>query len=294
MQKLILKSRVRFLEEKYKKSVAKILDTSVKQKDLTYIEFVLVSSGVNENFDAFPKRRLAEVYSTANFKPVDCYHLLQEEESYIKPDVERLFYPRQSLKKNINTIIGSITESILVDDEGEILPPEKIEKIKKLQDFDQKDPIHIVCLAVLYDFIFPKTIDTLKKLVDQGKMFISVETFFSDWDYLLVEKNEVIKRDASTRFLDNKIGKEYKGATVARILNDFIIGGAGFTSYPANPSSIILSLNNQDTNFAKELQEYLEIHDALHTIYADKPSKGIEKAHYFITKKIKELVMQHE
>jgi len=102
MQKITLKSKVRFLEERYKRSVGKLLDPPVKQKDLTYIEFVLVSSGINENFDAFPKQRLAG----------------------------------------------------------------------------------------------------LKKLVDQDKIFISVETFFSDWDYLLVEKNEVIKRDASQKLFN--------------------------------------------------------------------------------------------
>ena len=292
MQKLTLKSKVRFLEERYKRSVGKLLDPPVKQKDLTYIEFVLVSSGVNENFDAFPKKRLVEVYPTAIAKPIDCYHLLEETESYIV-DENEIRFSRHPKNRNLNTIIGSIIDSIVVDDSGEILPPDEIEKIKKIENFELDNPIHIVCLGALYDFIFPKTIAALKKLVDQDKMFISVETFFSDWDYLLVEKNEVIKRDASTQFLDHKIGKEYKGSRVARILNDFIIGGAGFTQHPANPSSIILSLNSEDTNFAKQLKEFLELHDQLHSIYASNPSKEIEVSHSFVTKKIKELVMQN-
>jgi len=84
MQKLTLTSKVKFLESKYKKAVGKYLNQELKQKDLTYIEFVLVSSGINENFDGYPKQRIAEVYKTPIHKPIDCYHLLQEEESYIR------------------------------------------------------------------------------------------------------------------------------------------------------------------------------------------------------------------
>lgn len=292
MQNLTLKSKVKFLEKRYQKSLAKYLDPIERQKDLTYIEFVLVSSGVNENFDAFPKQRLAEVFETSKYKPIDIAHLLNEKESYIGDELD-IRFNRIPLNKNTNTIVGTIIEAILVNDEGEILSPDQIEEIKKQEGFDQDDPIHIVCLAALYDFIFPKTVAALKKLVDQDKMFISVETFFSDWDYLLVEKNEVIKRDASTQFLDHKIGQEYKGSTVARILNDFIIGGAGFTQHPANPSSIILSLNSEDTNFAKQLKEFLELHDQLHLVYANNPLKEIEASHAFVTRKIKELVTQN-
>jgi len=200
MQKLTLKSKVRFLEERYKRSVGKLLDPPVKQEDLTYIEFVLVSSGINENFDAFPKQRLAEVFETSKYKPIDIAHLLDEKESYIGDELDSRLN-RIPLNKNTNTIVGTIIEAILVNDEGEILSPDQIEEIKKQEGFDQDNPIHIVCLAALYDFIFPKTVAALKKLVYQDKIFISVETFFSDWDYLLVEKNEVIKRNASIALL---------------------------------------------------------------------------------------------
>ena len=292
MQKLILKSKVKLLENKYKKSVSKILDSSEKQRDLTNVEFILVSSGLNENWDGFPKQRLAEVYQTAIGKPMDIAHLIDEKESYIKNSLDPRF-SNLSTERNTNTIIGHITNSLLVDDLGNPLSQDDIEKIKKMEGFDQKDPIHIVALASLYSFIFPKTIASLKKLISEEKMFVSVETFFSDWDYLLVEKNEIIKSNESNRFLNAQIGGTYHGCTVARILNDFIIGGAGFTQYPANPSSIILSLNNKDTNFTRQLEDYLKLHDQLHTIYATAPLKEIETAHTFITRKIKEMVISH-
>jgi len=199
------------------------------------------------------------------------------------------------LSNNVNTIIGSIVDSILVDDEGNVLPDDEIEKLKELEGFDPENPVHVVCLAVLYEFFFPQTINDIKRLVDAGKMFVSVEAFFSDWSYYLIEKKELIERTPETEFLDSCIGKTYKDATVARILNDFIIGGAGFTSNPANPSSIILSLNNEDTEFAKKLKSYLELHDKLHRIYPSvcevrEVAQGIEKAHAEVTRKIKEMV----
>ena len=294
MQKLTLTSKVKFLESKYKKAVGKYLNQELKQKDLTYIEFVLVSSGINENFDGYPKQRIAEVYKTPIHKPIDCYHLLQEEESYIR-DPLGLHPHSKFLSNNVNTIIGSIVDSILVDDEGNVLPDDEIEKLKELEGFDPENPVHVVCLAGLYEFFFPQTINDIKRLVDAGKMFVSVEAFFSDWSYYLIEKKELIERTPETEFLDDCIGKTYKGSTVARILNDFIIGGAGFTSNPANPSSIILSLNNEDTEFAKKLKSYLELHDKLHSIYPSvcevkEAAREIEKAHAEITRKIKEMV----
>jgi len=289
MSKLVLQAKVKFLEDRYKALANKYIkkNKNIESRDLCYLEFLLVSSGINENFDGFPKHRIAETYTTAINKPLDILHLLKEEKSYLGSDYD-IYFGKTVPKENINTIVGSIIESVIVDNDGNLLEEKQIEEIKSNKEFTVKDPIHVICLACLYQYIFPKTIDRLKYLVGQDKAFVSVEAYFTKWNYFLVESNKFIPRNDETKFLDTHIGNTYNGKTVARILDDFIIGGVGVTPNPANPDSVIISMNNK--NIADELQSYLQIHDILHSAYLYNADKSVEKSHLFITKKIKTLV----
>ena len=289
MFKLILQAKVTVLEDRYKSLASKYIkkNKNIESRDLAYLEFILVSSGINENFDGFPKYRIAETYTTAINKPLDILHLLKEEKSYLGSDYD-IYFGKTVPKENVNTIVGSIVESAIVDNNGNILNEKQIEEVKNNREFTTEDPIHIICLAGLYQYIFPKTIDRLKYLVNQDKAFVSVEAYFTKWNYYLIESKEFVPRTDKTKFLDAQIGNTYEGNTVARILDDFIIGGVGVTATPATPDSVIISMSNR--NIADELQSYLRIHDILHSAYLYNADESIEKSHLFITQKIKNLV----
>lgn len=264
-----LRGQLSLLDEKYLGVIANLgLTKNFKQKDLTLVQFVLLSSTINENSHAFNAPRLAEIYKTAENKPLDIFHVIEEKESYLKNNDELIFSKKpRSIRDNLNSIIGHVVKSFLVDNNGNILSEREIESIVQSNVLFPQEPIHCICSAVLYDLYFPKTVEDLKRQIKNDEIFVSVESWYTKWDYLLSESKEIIKRTDVTKYLDEYLGREFQNEKLAFLLLDYFLGGVGITPFPANVPSRFLSIARKED--VAELEKVLKLHDDIHDIFDD-------------------------
>jgi hypothetical protein len=195
--------------------------------DVTTLSSILVSDIWNANDDVFTSEEILSRYSTAKFKPINWMHKGSE-------DTE-------------NENIGVMLETTLV--EGDV--PEV--NIIKAEDASCSDPracsgkIHVKQDGIIWSGYFPTYAQKIKKGIQDGKLFVSMECFFEDFGYAL-RKNE----DSEIVFLDrtdanSKISKDliafggkgttqYKGQKyqVGRWLKNITFSGQGVVYEPAN------------------------------------------------------------
>jgi hypothetical protein len=215
------------------KSVAALED-----KDLYYVQSILVSSSWNKNDDIFDKAEVWQAKKTPEDKPTN----LEHDES---------------------VIIGHITSNYPITEEGEIISDDT--SIENLPD-----KYHILTGSVIYRaFTNPELKDRAEKLIaeiEDGQKYVSMECFFNDFDYGL--RNEagelkVLKRKEDTAYLTKHLrayggSGQHEGYTIGRVLRNITFSGKGFVDKPANSDSIIFSrtmLNNflqKTSNFEKK------------------------------------------
>ncbi len=191
------------------------------QADLLYVESVFVSSGMNDNDDVFLPEELWPAIASIPNKPVDWEH-----------DREQ--------------IIGHMTEAFPVDMNGKIIDASKHPLVHPSGLLHPSGlapaQFDVVNKSVVYKWLFP---EKAKQIVDDSEaneMFVSMEVWFSNFDYLL--GNQVVKRTAETSFLDahlrvNKGKGFFENKKIGRILRGMVFGGKGFVKIPANPRSLI-------------------------------------------------------
>ena len=209
-------------EEHIKKSLAFVGVDAEKQKDLFYLNSVLVSAGWNKNDDVFAVDQLWDARNT----PVN------KQFNYMHDDTD---------------IIGHMTASMVMDQEGNV--------IKEKDTLPEK--IDIVTSAVIYKtWSDPQMRERVQELcdgIDAGEWSVSMECIFSDFDYAILgpdDENRVLARTEESSFLTKHLrayggeGK-YQGYKIGRLLKGFYFSGKGLVAKPANPRSIILS---KDTN----------------------------------------------
>lgn len=206
-----LKSAKSFIQEN--KEVA-------KQKDLYYLNSVLVSAGWNKNDDVFGVDELWEARDT----PVN------KQFNYMHDDTD---------------IIGHITASMVVDHDGN--------PVKQSDTGELPEKIDIITSAVIYktwsDKQMRERIEELTSEIDEGKWSVSMECIFSDFDYAIVgpdSENRVLARTEESSFLTKHLRAyggtgEYQGYKVGRLLKGFYFSGKGLVAKPANPRSVIFS-----------------------------------------------------
>ena len=209
-------------EENIKKSLAFVGVDAEKQKDLFYLNSVLVSAGWNKNDDVFGVQALWDARNT----PVN------KQFNYMHDDTD---------------IIGHMTASIVMDQEGNVIKEENA----------LPEKIDIVTSAVIYktwsDPQMRERVQELCEGIDAGEWSVSMECIFSDFDYAIVgpdDENRVLARTEESSFLTKHLRAyggdgEYQGYKIGRLLKGFYFSGKGLVAKPANPRSIILS---KDTN----------------------------------------------
>ena len=202
------------------------------EKDLLKIVSILVSTGKNKNDDVFIRDELAPARTSGKNKPLNVEH-------------------------DSDKIIGHMTRSFLTDKKGNEITDETITANFEAvpEDFD------ITNEAVVYAFVKPTMAETLKKMAAAGKLFVSVEMWFTDFDFLVGTK--IIKRNQATAFLDENLRANggdgvYKGETVARVLRHLLIGGIGVVEKPANPESIVKSIAALRSESSQDVHIYSE------------------------------------
>lgn len=183
---------------------------------------VLVSAGPNKNDDYFTPEELWKARHTPVNKPVNWQHNGEE-----------------SSKKN--EIIGVINNSTPVDKGFE----------------PASDPAALASIAIgmfVWSSYFPTYAGKITRGQEEGKLFVSMETLFPNFNYVL--KNIVtgeetfVKRDEKTAGLSRYL-KAFKGPGVIKVpsgttyriyrqLEDLDFTAVGFVDRPANDKSILL------------------------------------------------------
>ena len=194
------------------------------QKDLYYVDSVLVTTCWNRNDDVFNKSEVWAARSTPEDKPFNIEH-------------------------DEHDIIGHITGNWIINNSGEIIPDETSEE-------ELPDTYHIVTSSVMYKhWTDPKLIARTKDLIEQieaGKKFVSMECLFTDFDYALASDSgqmRTLGRNEESAFLTKHLRAYggtgvYQGFKIGRMLKNIAFCGHGLVNKPANPSSIIFDKYN--------------------------------------------------
>lgn len=188
------------------------------QKDLYYLETVLVSTGWNKNDDVFLPQYTWEARNTPEDKQFNFMH-------------------------DENDIIGHITGSYVISKDGQLLEDSETAP----EDFD------IITQAVLYNsWTNPENQERMERIIaeiKENKWYVSMECLFAGFDYAILDNEgngKVIARDEESSFLTKYLRAyggdgQYQGYKIGRALRNIVFSGKGLVSQPANPRSIILN-----------------------------------------------------
>ncbi len=214
--------------------LSRVIAENKDQRDLFYLEAVLVSTGWNKNDDVFTAANTWQARATPEDKQFNFMH-------------------------DENDIIGHITGSRVVTRDGSTVASEEAPK-----EFD------IITQAVLYNsWTQAKNQQRMEQLlseIPEGKWFVSMECLFAGFDYALIDEKgsaKVLARDEASAFLTKHLRAyggtgEYEGYKIGRALSNISFSGKGLVSKPANPRSVILSskstasfnVENTDSKFS--------------------------------------------
>lgn len=192
-------------------------DTNALDIDLMRIDSILFSIGKNKNDDVFIPSEVMPIVHTGANKPLNLEH---------DPD----------------KIVGHMLKTYPVNKDGSLL-----------QDGKPKDYyFDVMSESVFYKALFPEVAKEVKKAAGKSQLFVSVECWFTHYDYLV--GNKIVARNKETAsVLDpvlkrNKGTGSFEGQPVGRVLRNLIIGGIGLVKNPANPDSIIKSVSTNLDN----------------------------------------------
>lgn len=217
-----------------------IATAKTKNEGLHPLKTLLVSTGWNNNTDVFAREEVWAARHTPEDKPFNLEH-------------------------NQNNIIGHITSNICVDNNHDIIADDSVID-------DLPDLYHIITGSVLYtvwaDKEREKAIAKIIEEIKNGDWFVSMECWFSGFDYMLRSQasEELLKRDHSTAFLTKHLraygGKgEYEGREVGRVMRNIVFSGKGLVRRPANPASIIFTEARQTTTTKQLTPETIPTRD---------------------------------
>jgi septum formation inhibitor MinC len=207
---------------------------SLNDKDLYYVQSILVSSSWNKNDDIFDKDEVWAARKTPEDKPTN----LEHDES---------------------TIIGHITANWPITEDGTI-----IDESTEAKDLPEK--YHILTGSVIYTgFSSPDLRDRALNLISEiesGNKYVSMECFFQGFDYGLLNsatgEYTILPRNESTAHLTKYLRAygglgEHQNYKIGRVLRDITFSGKGFVNKPANPDSIIFNSDNLKVSKAHEI-----------------------------------------
>lgn len=202
---------------KYFKSLAAVNDS-----DLYYTQSILVSSSWNKNDDIFAKEEVWKAKNSPEHKPTNLEH-------------------------NEAEIVGHIIANWPVTIDGILI--DENTPVENLPD-----KFNILTASVVYrSFTSPELRDRTEKLIaeiENGTKFVSMECFFTGFDYGLIDQKtgdyKVLSRNNDTAYLSKHLRAyggtgEHEGYKIGRVLRNITFSGKGFVDRPANPDSIIFS-----------------------------------------------------
>jgi hypothetical protein len=222
---------------KFDSEIKPILETSkasvkTESKDIFGMESILVSVGRNQNDDVFDPIETWRARSTPINKKFNYMH-------------------------NEKDIIGHITSAKVLDADGNLIPDDIEESA--LPDFFEIS-VGSVMYTIWEDQELQDRASTLMQEIAKGKWFVSMEVYFSDFDYALSKGSEtrIIERNEDTAFLTKHLkvynGKgQYEGWDVCRKIKNMFFTGKGLVDNPANKRSLITSFNFSGAKASKNI-----------------------------------------
>lgn len=245
--------------------------------DLDVVSIVLASEHENLNGDYFSREELVQAFATPIHKPFNIEHTMAEDESLIS---------QPYFNRTKNTIVGHMIYSALATKDGKILSDKDIEKLDKTDDPSRKheDCLDLVSAAVLYGFVFPKTVADIQDAADKGQMFVSMECWFKGYDFIVdgerVERTEANNAELTEKWSKQECGKD--GKRICRALKNVIFGGVAATPTPANPESVFLAT----ASIEAEMVQLIKRHDELHVLQSISPRAEYVAEHAAIEKSV--------
>jgi hypothetical protein len=220
---------------KYMKSIA-----SIDDKDLYYVQSILVSSSWNKNDDIFDKNEVWVAKNTPEDKPTN----LEHDES---------------------VIIGHITANWPITEDGIL-----IDQDTPMENLPEK--YHILTGSVIYrGFSNPALRDRAEKLISEiqnGIKYVSMECFFKGFDYGILDNTtgsyKILARNNETAYLTKYLRAyggmgQHENYKLGRVLRNITFTGKGFVDKPANIDSIIFTKNLiTDENISISSEKTLE------------------------------------
>lgn len=188
-----------------------------EQPDLALVVAILVSTGWNLNDDVFTPEEVWKARSSPLHKPMNDNHQAEK-------------------------ILGHIVQTRVLNKSGDEV--EAVDGDSPPAEFD------IEVAGVLYR-AFPELAERIDEIITKakaGEMFVSMEAWFPDFGYGLIDPTtgatRLVERTEATAFLTKHLriyggSGEYQGYKVGRVLKDIIFGAQGFVDTPANPESVI-------------------------------------------------------
>jgi len=244
---------------------------SVTDEDLYYVQSILVSSSWNKNDDIFDKAEVWKAKNTPEDKPTNLEH-------------------------DEDQIVGHIVSNWPIDSEGKKIPD-------NLEMEQLPDKFHIVTGSVIYrNFSNPELRERAELLIQEieaGKKFVSMECYFNNFDYGLLNQEtgeyKVLSRNNNTSYLTKFLRAyggvgEYDNHKIGRVLRNISFSGKGFVNKPANPESIIFDKQNADEIFTKKDDNLL----ANNSVFNIQASFNPENDNMSLEKDVKELAEKVE
>jgi len=225
-------------QKEYRTIASNKLPPLEAQPDLLYMNSVLASTGSNKNDDVFLPEEMWKARATPILKFIDWEHNSGREAT----EDELAQNPNQVIVGN--QIIGVMYNAYATDENGVIISEEKTQAA----EFEIPESFHIVDEGVIYKGAFPKVAARIEKGAEDNTLFVSMEAWFTDYDYLV--GNKVVARNEETAFLEPRLRANGGNGTlghdsIRRVLRNIVFGGKGIVERPANEPSIIQSVTHK-------------------------------------------------
>lgn len=235
--------------ERYLEERGKFPGSIVNQPDTLALQAVILTTGRpgNLNDDVMLNEEVLPVLWTAALKPFNIEH---------SKNVIGCMFDAFAVDRATGKVVASMEQyNEGADDDAREDEEEKLEKeIAKLPE-----NLDIITNQVLWPAHFPIECATIKRKAIAGEMFVSMEVWFTEFDYLI--GNRLVKRTPElASILDSKLrikgGNGYFGVDkIKRVPRNLTFAGNAAVETPANPDSIIIDVMDRgDVMDAKEMQ----------------------------------------
>ncbi len=205
---------------------------SIQDKDMYYVQSILVTSNWNKNDDIFMPDEIWKAKETPEHKPTNLNH-------------------------DENLIVGHIISNYPITEDGMLID-------KNTPDENLPKSFHILTGAVIYKaYTDPELKQRTRDLIasiEDGTKYVSMECYFDNFDYGVEDAQggyKVVARDNNSAYL-TKYLRAYGGTgqkedyKIGRVLRNITFSGKGYVDKPANVNSIILSTKMENFDDMKK------------------------------------------